>query len=305
MAVAIGKSVAFAKSQAINKGVAPFIRVSTSFAFEPGFSSLLGVFNFLGSTLPSGTGFSRASSALFPSTGVLWNTASNNIPRLQARDIETEQVLGLMVEPAATNLITANQRDLTSGWTTSGCRTHLLGTGIDGGTCTIMQADLPNASLSRTISGLSVGTAYTFSAFISRIAGFKAVSLLYEGTAREFTGALLGREGMYRAFITFTATATAHTIGFRLAAAGDAIAIDYCQLEAGRWPTSPTLGSRAADVLTISGWTFTWPEAARLCEAVYLQSVSLHDEGAGLRRADVTWYDPILEAPRAHTIGPF
>lgn len=138
-------------------------------------------------------------------------------------------------------------RDLTNAaWTASNCTVAKNQTGADGkaSTASSLTATAPNATVLQTVSTLT-SNGYTGSALVKRITGTGAISMTVDGsTYTTITGSL--NSTTYTAIPVPTQTLTSATIGFKIATSGDAIAVDFVQLENNPVATSPILTTTAS-----------------------------------------------------------
>jgi hypothetical protein len=135
--------------------------------------------------------------------------------------------------------ITAAKNAVGADGTVSGA-TSLTATAASG---TVLQA-LVNVSQSRV-----------FSAYIRRVTGTGAIQLTTNGGTNWTTVTI---SSTYTQVACDAQTVASGTIGIRMAASGDVIAVDFTQGEVGPVATSPITnttasGSRNADVVTLSG----------------------------------------------------
>jgi len=203
-------------------------------------------------SLPGGWSIARASSAWRWNNGTI-GSVSTDVARF-ADDPRTDAGLGLMLEPAATNLIPSNRyRDL-SGWTRPNA-THSTVSGIDGTSAAsriTATADTAIVSLALT----ATQDHHTFSAWVRRQSGYRGVRIALDGgaddlTSRNIAAELLDTNGWVR--VQWTQISTDPTVAFVIDHAGDSIDIDFCQCETGIGATSEITGgaTRAAETLTL------------------------------------------------------
>lgn len=198
-------------------------------------------------SMPSGYSLARASSAWVWVDGVL-TSASTNVARF-ADDPRTDVGLGLMIEPAGTNLVTAN-RNL-STWTTSNCTVTTSIAGVDGTNgASRITATADNAKCSLAITAAQAHR--TMSAWVRSQAGERSIGMSLDDGATQLviTGALLDPNGWVRP--QWTTDAANPTLAFTIAKSGDSIDVDFVQLEDGVGATSEIDGgaTRAAETLT-------------------------------------------------------
>lgn len=205
--------------------------------------------------------FTRASTATcINSSGVLITAAVNN-PRFDF-DPVTRACKGLLIEEARTNYA-LYCRDLTNNvWVKTGCTPLLSQVGVDGNanSASLLTADTNNATCLQSITKSSA-SAYQ-AADIKRVAGSGNIYMTMDnGTTWTDVTALINSSAYTRCFIP-TQTLANPIIGFKLAAAGDQIAIDFVQNENGAFPTSRILTTsaqvtRAEDIASMTGNNFS------------------------------------------------
>jgi len=150
-------------------------------------------------------------------------------------------------------------RDLTNAaWVKTNMTTALTSTGIDGqaSASTRLTATAGNATCLQTFTMASA--ARTFSAYVKRITGTGTINITRDnGTSWTDITSLLSTSAYTRVVIANTSIINP-TCGFQIVTSGDAIDVDYCQDEAGSFPSNPiatTTGAvtRAADLLYYGG----------------------------------------------------
>lgn len=169
--------------------------------------------------------------------------------------------LGWLIEESRTNLL-LHCRDLAqSPWSRSGLTAALTATGRDAldGSASTLTATQALATVFQAVTAVSAG--YTLSVDLRRVAGGGQVALTLDGGASWFD--VTSQVGTAYGRVAITQTLANPTIGLRLATSGDAVAVDYWQLEAGafatsRIPTTTAPMTRAADALTIPTATGEW-----------------------------------------------
>ena len=183
---------------------------------------------------------------------------------------------GLLVEPEAQNHLRFS-RDLSrDAWRKTGASVSLAATGADGAenAASVVTAEAPAATVSQALR-LPEGP-HALSLFLRRRAGAGRVEISYDGG-----GSWLRCQAGER----YSRCATAidrladPVVVLRLEAQGDAVDVDFVQLEDQRWPSSPIATQqeapvrRAADLVTLRG-----PALAALGSPAF----SLLLEGSGL-----------------------
>jgi len=179
--------------------------------------------------------------------GIRISTSGDEIevwgPQLTALDVLTDY------QPTSTSAL--------YGWSKSNVTVAKDQTGVDGvaNACTSITATADNAVLIQPIS-LASGSR-TGSVYLKRITGTGNVQVSLDGTT--YSTVDLSTTEWRR--IVLSGTVTNPTVGIKLAVSGDAVAMDYGQVEDGAFATTPILtttatATRSADVATISGAIF-------------------------------------------------
>lgn len=185
----------------------------------------------------------------------------------------TRELLGYLLEKAKTNFIVAtstrhirnkDSASFNTDWSGSGITTSNIAALLNDGFATInselyCSAITPPSAGNRVIytapSGLSVGTKYTFSAYVKSVtADGVSVKIFAGSTVNTFTASM---SGWARIYAGFTASSTSVSMGLEFPSAGATIKVDCMQLEVG--DISSPLYTRARDELTFpdtDGTTF-------------------------------------------------
>lgn len=198
-----------------------------------------------------GLTFARASVAYAQSMDGAWCSFASGVPRITNR--------GFLCEPSRTNLL-LYCRDLTNAaWTKSSTTAALTQTGIlgDANSAALVTATGANGTILQAVTSASAARLTT--AFVKRVTGSGTVEFTTDGgTTWTAITSSLSTGAWFRA--SLSQTVTNPSVGFRLATSGDAIAVDFVQLESATTATSPILttsasATRAADVmkLTLNG----------------------------------------------------
>ncbi len=224
---------------------------------------------------------SRAEQAYCPKSDGTFALVAANKPRVGR--------MGLLIEPASTQLL-SDVRDLSqASWTKTNMTCVKNATGADGvansaSTCTATAA---NATVTQAFSGAS--TIRTASASIKRGVGTGTISVTGNGADYcDVTSALYTamanscqfmRTTTYGDDIRDTAQKCFHGCGvmsvvgtsiswsLKIATSGDSVIVDFAQAEPLYWPTSPIVGaSRSQDVATAA--TAGWPTSSGFFEAL-------------------------------------
>jgi hypothetical protein len=167
----------------------------------------------------------------------------------------TGAYLGWRVEEGRTNLLIRCRDASVAPWTRTGLTATLDAEGLDGeaATATALTAGQAGATLYQSLTAASA--AYTLSVDLKRLSGGGTVSLTLDGGATwsEVTGQVV--EDRYSR-VSVTQTVANPVAGLRLATAGDAVAADFWQVEAGsfatsRIPTTTAPVARGPDLLSL------------------------------------------------------
>ncbi len=251
-------------------------------------------FDFTRGRLPSGAGFTRAGVARFWDESGILQRAPAGAPRFDYHP-DTGEGLGLLVEEEAVNELGSGRDLLAGGWQALNAIVS-YGSSFPAAPAesgAVVQAERAGATV-LAMRPLARGE-YTFSAWMCRLAGHGRVDITLDGgrSWTEVTGFLLGGDW---ARVAATATLARPTVGFRLGRVGDAIEVDFCQLERGGFASteifrpSKLVSEPASWMMTRSGerltfavdgrtWSFRWPEAAALKGERRLSSVRFQARG--------------------------
>jgi hypothetical protein len=195
----------------------------------------------------------RATTATRINASGLVEVVAAGIPRL---DYSTSGGCpALLVENAATNLA-LHSRDLTNAvWSGTTVTTEKNAVGADGvaSGATTITATAASGTVLQALSHASTGR--IFSAYIRRVTGTGAIQLTTNGGTNWDTVTITSA---YTQVFCAAQTVASGTVGIRLAASGDVIAVDFTQGEAGSVASSPittTSGTvtRNADEVNLSG----------------------------------------------------
>jgi hypothetical protein len=198
----------------------------------------------------------RATTATRVNANGLIESVASGVPRLDYYTSGgTAGCPALLVEPAATNLA-LHSRDLTnavwSGTTVTTAKNAVGADGVASGATTITAT----AASGTVLQALShVSQSRVFSAYIRRVTGTGAIQLTTNGGTNWTTVTI---SSLYTQVACAAQTVASGTIGIRMAASGDVIAVDFTQGEVGPVATSPIpntagTGTRNADVVNLSG----------------------------------------------------
>lgn len=175
----------------------------------------------------------------------LLGTFAANIPRITDN--------GLLVELAATNLALRSRDFANAAWVATNVTVSQTSAGADGTTngAARLTAGAVNATILQVVTGSS--TARVVSFYIKRITGSGTVGICQDGVTFTDISAQLSSTAFTQ--VSLIATQLNPSFGVQLGTSGDAIDIDFAQLEAGSVLTSPVVttsasAARSADVIT-------------------------------------------------------
>ncbi len=255
------------------------------------------LFEFTRAAMPEGALLRREGRAsLWDASGVL-RIVGRDVPRFD-HDPLTGELLGLVVEPSASNLLAEGGDFVGPTWTAAGMERQrgAATRPMEVGEGTLLRA---GRDLATMVGWAAAEGEVAFSCWMRRAAGHGRVDLTLDGGATwtEVTAHLLGGDWVR---LQETRSLAEPQPGFRLARAGDAIAAAAVQLEAGPFATSEIVAgdgtaAREADVLVLAPaperfWRFRWPTAAVLGEERHVRSVAFAETGRG--RYDITVATP-------------
>jgi hypothetical protein len=165
---------------------------------------------------------------------------------------------GLLIEEARTNRLLWNRDATDAAWVKTDVTAAKDQTGIDGvaNAASSLTSTADNGTCIQTIT-LGFGSR-TGSVFLKRITGTGNVQVSLDGS----TWSTVDLSDTEWRRIVLSGTVTNPTVGIRLAVSGDAVAMDYGQIEDGAFATSPILtttasATRAADATRITGIKFS------------------------------------------------
>jgi hypothetical protein len=218
--------------------------------------------------------FTRASVGRFVDQDGLLQEAANNAPRFDwartdstgAGTIADPRVIplranptsnGLLIEEARTNRLLWNRDATDAAWVKTDVTAAKDQTGIDGvaNAASSLTSTADNGTCIQTIT-LASGSR-TGSVFLKRITGAGNVQVSLDGS----TWSTVDLSDTEWRRIVLSGTVTNPTVGIRLAVSGDAVAMDYGQVEDGAFATSPILTTtasvtRAVDSASLTGQNF-------------------------------------------------
>ena len=189
------------------------------------------------------SGATRASSGTFIGSNGLLQTAGNNVPRFDYNPI-THAPLGVLFEPAATNLALWSNDLTQASWVKTNMTAALTKIGTDGivNSATLLTATAPNATVLQTITQGSA--AFVYGACVERVTGSGTISMTMDGGA---TYTAISPTAPWTKFPIPSQTLANPSFGFKITTNGDQIAVFGNQTEAGSISTSTivTVGASA------------------------------------------------------------
>lgn len=164
---------------------------------------------------------------------------------------------GLLIEEARTNRILWCRDATQTNWTKTNVTAAKDQTGIDGvaNAASSLTSTSANGTCIQTIT-LASGSR-TGSVFLKRITGTGTIQVTLDGTT--YSTVELSASEWRR--IVLSGTVTNPTVGIKIVTSGDAVAMDYGQVEDGLFATSPILTTtatvtRSADSASVQGSNF-------------------------------------------------
>lgn len=205
-----------------------------------------------GRVTASGITFTRASAAYAERSDGIWQSFGSGVARITDK--------GLLVEGSRINRALYS-RDLTNpAWTATNVTVARNQVGIDGtaNSACSLTATAGNGTVLQAITHAS--TARYFSIWVKRITGTGTVNVTLDNGST--WTAVTVTSGWTQ--VGAAQTLANPTVGVRIVTSGDAIAVDFAQLEDGGFATSPilvegTAVTRAADNASISATGFAYP----------------------------------------------
>ena len=190
---------------------------------------------------------SRASTGFIDNANGLYLSVASGMPRLSDK--------GLLVEEARTNLALWCRDFTNAAWAKTTMTAAMTATGIDNGANSASTVTATGAAATILQTVTQALTADTVSFFIKRRTGTGTIEVTGDGVAYTDVTSSLSTTAWYRASVS--ATLVNPVFGIRITTSGDAVDVDFAQLEAGTFATSPILTTtatvtRAADVVTVT-----------------------------------------------------
>jgi hypothetical protein len=164
---------------------------------------------------------------------------------------------GLLIEESRTNRILWNRDATQANWVSTNITAAKDQTGIDGvaNAASSLTATSADGTCIQTIT-LASGSR-TGSVYLKRITGTGTVQVSLDGS----TWSTVDLSASEWRRIVLSGTVTNPTVGIKIATSGDAVAMDYAQVEDGAFVTTPILTTaatvvRSADVASMTGQNF-------------------------------------------------
>jgi len=188
-----------------------------------------------GDSPPSGITTARTDTAYYINRQGVLASAGSGVARV-GWDLDTGLPLGLIYEPSATNLALRSRDGSNATWTKSSATAALTSTGLDGvaNAATTLTATSSNGQMTQSITAASA--ARRLSMYVRRVVGSGTVTISGDNFAT--STAIVPPSTKYKRF-DIAVSGTNPVIGIRLATSGDAVAVDFVQLEGGSVPTTP------------------------------------------------------------------
>lgn len=190
--------------------------------------------------------FTRAGSAIYLSNSGILNTAATNVLRTTWFDTNNDGILdapAMWIEINATNLALWSRDLSNAAWVKTNATAAKTQIGVDGASnsASLVTATAGNGTVLQSITSASATRA--FSAFVKRVSGTGVVNMTMDNGS---TWTAISVTNRYQRFTIPTQLLTNPTCGFRLVTNGDAIAVDYTQLE------TTAIGAMTSPILTTS-----------------------------------------------------
>lgn len=194
---------------------------------------------------------SRASAGLRQGTDSIWTSIADNLPRFSGAD------QGLLIELSQTPIL-SSRRDLTNAaWTKTNCTAALTATGIDGAanSASTISATSSNATVLQAVTLTSA--ARTGGAYLRRVSGTGTVQITLDGGSTWTTAAITSTWTRFNV----TQTLSNPSFGVRIVTSGDVIEVDYADIEARAFMTSPVPSGSASRATERALWPVPadWP----------------------------------------------
>ncbi len=183
----------------------------------------------------------------------IWTQFAVNKPRFKV----VNGVTTFTTEPAATNLLLFSRDMTNAAWVKTNATAALTATGADGvaNSASTLTATAANATVLQTITQVATNDNSSF--IMRRRTGSGVVNITQDGVT--FFPVTL--TSAFTRFYLAPATLTNPVVGIQIVTSGDAIDVDFGQLETGSVPTSPIVTTtvsvtRAATSLVLASGLF-------------------------------------------------
>lgn len=226
-----------------------------------------------------GLTFTRASSAVDYAQTLdgRWMPFGIGAPRITDR--------GLLLEGARTNLL-LYARDFTdAAWVKVNVTAALTQTGIlsDANSASLLTATSGLGTILQTVVSASATRATT--CFVKRVTGTGTIEFTTDGVTYTDITALISTGEFYRAEIR-QAAVTNPIVGFRITTSGDAIAVDFAQLESAGGASSPILTTSASATRAADSAIVTTPVTYPLSMLAYFNCPTVFASNMTMMRVD-------------------
>ena len=189
-------------------------------------------------------GYDPSSAVLGPANGVVGYAPNQVTGFLQTFPTYAPRIsagYGLWAEGKYTNFCLQNRTMTNASWTAVTCTVTKNQQGADGTAngAASLTATSTAATVLQTIASLTSAT-YVASAYVKRLTGTGAISMTMDGITYTAITSQINSNSYTRVSIP-SQTLTSANCGFQLATNGDAIAVDFFQLENNAYPSTPLL----------------------------------------------------------------
>lgn len=232
-----------------------------------------------GGIVPGMTFTRSGTNATYLSNAGVLSTAGANVLRTSWFDTNADGVLDMpatWLEPAATNIMLWSRDCTNIAWTKSNVTPLLNITGVDGAANSASRLTA-TAGNGTCLQGVVAGAAnYAFSCFIKRITGSGIINMTVDNGA---TWNVITVNNNWIRVTNAVQNLANPTVGWRIVTNGDAIAVDYAQLEANKRYTSPILTTSASATRNTDNLSATFLQRPQAM-TFYVRYIAEHiDEG--------------------------
>lgn len=164
------------------------------------------------------------------------------------------------IEPAATNIMLWSRDCTNIAWSKTTCTAAKTQTGIDGASnsASLLTATAGNGTCLQSVTSAIIARAFT--AWVKRSVGTGTVQMTMDNGSTWTTITLTTQ---YQRFSIPSQTIANPTVGFRIVTNGDAIIVDYMQLESTNMYTTPLATTSGAVTRNTDQCTATFPYRPR------------------------------------------